>query len=91
MTLMSMKQEVYILPVRCERCSAIFDLWYDLQGEDQDVMFLEGEKMKRLLSDSYCWKCRREVMDNLDDGGDDDGDDGDFIVEENSDLVLDYE
>ncbi|MEK6818877.1 MAG: hypothetical protein AABY10_02995 [Nanoarchaeota archaeon] len=56
-----MGQEVCVLPVKCKKCNAIFDLWYDLQEAEN------GSKrgLVRVLRDSLCWECRREFVSNL--------------------------
>ncbi|MBI5804377.1 hypothetical protein HY450_03975 [Candidatus Pacearchaeota archaeon] len=55
-----MAQEMCILPVQCERCGALFDLWYDLQGDE------EGRtSLRKMPSQSFCWKCRQYANEKL--------------------------
>jgi len=51
-----MVQKLYILPVKCKRCGAIFDLWYDLQDWDGD------EGIGKFLRENLCWHCRKAVL-----------------------------
>ena len=58
-----MAQKMWILPVRCGKCGALFDLWYDLnEQEDARRAFISGEQpVQRLINQSLCWKCRNET------------------------------
>lgn len=57
-----MAQKMYVLPIKCKGCNAIFDLWYDLerQGTSMEVI-LEDREMERFLNQSFCWRCRQAV------------------------------
>ena len=67
-----MAQERCILPVKCSECGAVFDLWYDLQAQEQlrgasseGQAFVSFEKrIGRLLrqQQSLCWNCRKKAM-----------------------------
>jgi hypothetical protein len=60
-----MKQEIQVLPVECKRCGTLFDLWYDLQ---QSELVEEGmSKTKVRDAQSFCWRCRQVVLDELED------------------------
>ena len=63
----------YILPVRCEECGALFDLWYDLQAQEQlrkvaaqsngkTFVSLERRMAKMLEKQTLCWECRKTVL-----------------------------
>ncbi|MBI2451548.1 hypothetical protein HYV50_00550 [Candidatus Pacearchaeota archaeon] len=54
-----MVQEMYILPVRCKRCNAVFDLWYELQKEDQAEIITNYNKN---LNQFLCWHCRQKFV-----------------------------
>ncbi len=62
-----MKQERCVLPVKCQRCNAVFDLWYDLQAQEQLRKEFPVEKSsagfraRTLAMQSLCWNCRDEV------------------------------
>ena len=58
-----MKQGMYILPVECRRCKGVFDLWYDLQGEEKWTVknFTGNKALDRALKESLCWNCRKVV------------------------------
>lgn len=56
-----MVQERFVLPVKCAQCSAVFDLWYDLQAQEQ---LRKNPSASRALSEmldseSLCWECRK--------------------------------
>lgn len=57
----TMKQEVCLLPVRCKGCSVVFDLWHDLQSEQEQgyIYRMQNEGFRRLASQSFCWHCRK--------------------------------
>lgn len=51
-----------VLPVRCKGCNTVFDLWYDLQGEDANAVVLMGNReMEQFVNQSFCWQCRQAV------------------------------
>jgi len=52
----TMKQEVCLLPVRCVGCKCVFDLWHDLQHEQEAMRQSSG--FRRLVNQSLCWHCR---------------------------------
>jgi hypothetical protein len=59
-----MKQEVCVLPIRCKGCGTMFDLWHDLQQEQERVIAdLGNNNFRRLASQFFCWKCRDTVLD----------------------------
>ena len=54
----------YVLPEQCNKCGAIFDLWYefiDTKLESEEIR----ERLGKKLSESLCWECKKEVFDNL--------------------------
>jgi hypothetical protein len=53
-----MKQEVCLLPVRCRGCSTVFDLWHDLQLEQENLESVRSGDFRRLVNQSFCWHCR---------------------------------
>lgn len=57
---MANKQTICMLPMRCERCNAVFDLWYDLQQQEEinKESFALGWQVK--VEQSLCWRCRNE-------------------------------
>lgn len=63
----TMKQEVCLLPVRCRGCNSVFDLWYDLQQdqEEGEVESVQNGDFKKLLTQSFCWHCRKVVSGEL--------------------------
>ena len=75
-----MKQEVCVLPVKCEKCGSIFDLWYDLAEQERGsgaVLALSSEMA--LLRETLCWRCRQTGV-------------GEMGEEEMTDeLMLDYD
>ena len=61
-----MKEEMYVLPVQCKRCSAVFDLLYDLQELDDDILrFSSSNKIERAFRESFCWDCRASVLEGI--------------------------
>ena len=69
-----MVQERCILPVKCRDCDAIFDLWYDLQAQEQlkktsqeGLVSFEKRFSSLLKQQSLCWNCRkRAIMSQMD-------------------------
>lgn len=53
-------ETLQLMPVKCGRCGALFDLQYDLEkGGDERAMFellvkVAAARRKRML----CWSCR---------------------------------
>lgn len=63
-----MAQEMCVLPMRCKRCNTVFDLYYDLQAQERELKeegLSAGLGMKRLLSQSFCWRCRGTVQEEI--------------------------
>jgi hypothetical protein len=68
-----MAKERWILPVKCKHCGSVYDLWYDLQAQEQlraatkEQAFVSFEKrIARLLSQqSLCWTCRKKAVMNM--------------------------
>ena len=62
-----MAQEMCVLPMRCKRCNAVFDLWYDLQEQEKltGETAIEDSGMKKLITQSFCWRCRGVVVDEM--------------------------
>ena len=64
-----MVQERCILPIKCRDCGAVFDLWYDLQAQEQlrtssrGRAFVPFEKRFAALlkQQSLCWNCRKNA------------------------------
>lgn len=65
------KEERFILPVRCKECGTVFDLWHDLQAQEQmrnlnseGQAFVSFEKRfgRLLKQQSLCWRCREKVF-----------------------------
>lgn len=56
-----MKTEVCLLPVRCHGCECVFDLWQDLQKEQEKTELREYSDFKRLVNQSFCWECRQII------------------------------
>ena len=60
-----------VLPVKCEECGAAFDLWYDLQLQEQmrktaiaqGRAFVSSEKgvTEALKHQKLCWECRKNL------------------------------
>jgi hypothetical protein len=58
-----MKQETYMLPVRCKGCNTMFDLWPVLQEQEQaSGVFLSENHFSRLLKQSFCPDCKQAVL-----------------------------
>ncbi len=58
----SMVRERCVLPARCRKCEAVFDMWPDLSrqlDERNGELAIEVEKS---LSQSLCWKCRHMII-----------------------------
>ena len=49
-----MKQNHLVLPERCVRCGAVFDLWYDLLIKSES----SGERDYE-VDEFLCWNCRQ--------------------------------
>jgi hypothetical protein len=64
-----MKQETCVLPVQCRRCSAVFDLWIDLQGLEQpDLVDFRGNgTISGAMKERYCWRCRQTISEEITD------------------------
>ena len=62
-----MAQEMCILPVRCKRCNAVFDLWYDLDEQNRQEITLgaSGPELSKLFSQSLCWNCRKHFLSQI--------------------------
>ncbi|MEK6854807.1 MAG: hypothetical protein AABX73_01155 [Nanoarchaeota archaeon] len=62
-----MKQQMYVLPVRCERCKTVFDLWYDLeeQQSEGEILLPDLNKLDKLVRQSLCWRCRGALLNEL--------------------------
>ena len=61
-----MKEEICVLPVRCGGCSKVFDLWHVLQEQEQAKNVVSEEyEMKKLINQSLCYDCRKELLDEL--------------------------
>ena len=59
-----MKQETWMLPVRCQGCRRVFDLWRDLQQEQEEQkrgVFPEDAEMHKFLKQNFCVHCRKAV------------------------------
>jgi len=58
-----MKQNMYMLPVRCKGCERAFDLWPILQEQERvsQAAFSENP-LARLLKQSFCPNCRKAVL-----------------------------
>lgn len=59
-----MKQNLYMLPVRCKGCNTMFDLWPILQEQEQ-ASNLSDNHFARLLNQSFCPTCKKAVMMGL--------------------------
>lgn len=66
-----MKQEVCLLPVRCRGCGTVFDLWYDLQLEQEqgEMDRIQEGDFRKLVKQSFCWYCRKVVSGDSDESG----------------------
>lgn len=82
-----MAQEMYVLPMRCKRCNSVFDLFYDLQQQEEQLKEGMNEVLqaKGLSSQSLCWRCRDEVIGELNENESYTSD------EDNLELTLDFE
>lgn len=68
---------MFLLPARCKKCGAIFDLQYDLKDYDGDLKLFSKEMMKR---ESLCWDCRK--TDLVEESDEDESDEiGEFLLE----------
>jgi len=47
------------IPVQCQRCGAIFDLSYDLEGFSEEHSMAELLQLKHKKKNLLCWKCRQ--------------------------------
>ena|SRR3989344_3573652 len=56
---LDMARETCVLPVRCKRCSAVFDLWYDLQEQETAS---DSVAKTMLAQQNFCWDCREEMQ-----------------------------
>jgi len=62
-----MTQEMYVLPVQCRGCGNVFDLYYDLQ-QDEEATKLNSEGgavINKTLKQSLCHGCRKDVAFEL--------------------------
>ena len=58
--MLSMEQEICVVPIRCVGCNAVFDLWRVLQ--EQETAKKKGDfGVSRLLSQSLCNKCKARL------------------------------
>lgn len=82
-----MAQKVFVLPMRCERCSTVFDLWYDLQEQEKAnrELGLKGFEVRQ-FDQSMCWRCR-----NLEASYEQEGAESDLLAEEEYELTIDFE
>ena len=62
-----MKQQHLVLPERCIKCGAVFDLWFDLLAKSEGPSFSEKEEFleqKYSLDEFLCWRCRRDEAES---------------------------
>jgi len=59
-----MKSEVCLLPIRCFGCGRVFDLWHDLQLEQDGI---ESE-VNRAVRQYFCSECRPNVSFEVEQG-----------------------
>ncbi len=64
-----MTKNDYIIPEQCRKCGTLFDLSYDLSGEDSDITEAR-EKIGKKLSEYLCWTCKEEVIKIMSVGND---------------------
>lgn len=56
-------KEQYILPNRCKKCGATFDLWYELLESEERLDSEEiQDKLGKKLAESLCWGCKKQVL-----------------------------
>ena len=61
-----MTQEICVLPVKCKGCGSVFDLWYDLEAQGENLaVVLEDRELVKFLNQSFCWRCRVAVRKGL--------------------------
>ena len=53
-----MRKQECVLPVKCAKCSATFDLWYDLLAQE-GIDIKEVSKWKYGKEEHLCWECRK--------------------------------
>lgn len=85
-----MVQERWILPVKCKHCGSVYDLWYDLQAQEQlrtasveGQAFVSFEKRvaKLLKQQSLCWTCRKKAVMNMPQNEESFGSEAEFEME----------
>lgn len=63
-----MVQERCVLPVKCADCGTVFDLWYDLQAQEQLRNEVGGDSasvLGQLLgAQNLCWNCRKKAVED---------------------------
>jgi hypothetical protein len=65
-----MKEERCVLPVKCKSCEGVFDLWYDLQTQEQlrkrtagqSLVYLSGNIGRLVEQQALCWECRKKAV-----------------------------
>lgn len=82
-----MAQKAFVLPMRCEQCSTVFDLWYDLQEQEKvnRELGLKGFEVRQ-FDQSMCWRCR-----SLEASYKQEEAESDLLAEEEYELTIDFE
>lgn len=87
-TLKIMAQDMSILPVRCSKCNAVFDLWYDLEEQGKkDMKSISSTEMNRLFNQFLCWQCRKSELPEVEKK---EKDREDSVLEEDYEMLFDY-
>ncbi|MFH1801886.1 MAG: hypothetical protein ABH864_00370 [archaeon] len=94
-----MKQDMYMLPVRCKGCNVMFDLWPILQEQEKASQgVLVENHFAKLLNQSFCPNCRQAVLlgmaDKQEELGEVEGDEEDQleeVLEDGFEMMLELE
>jgi len=60
-----MKQETYMLPVKCRGCGAGFDLWSVLQDQESKEVLSGDHELDKFLRQFLCFRCQHAVRIGL--------------------------
>ncbi|MFH1290210.1 MAG: hypothetical protein ABIH92_02260 [Nanoarchaeota archaeon] len=86
-----MEQEIYMLPVRCKGCDAVFDLWSVLQEQESKGVVSEEHELEKFMRQSLCYQCQQAVRMGLEDDVAEDVEEEDNSESQEYEMLLDFE
>lgn len=75
-------EQNFILPQQCTKCGSYFDLYFELSESSHNPEAIEiREKLGKKLSQSLCWECRQQALEDFDQKQETDDTIDDFIID----------